>query len=75
MKNIETAGGLQGEAKDSAFAGTKPFKLIAFGNALLDISVRIDSDEILKRYNFGPNEQGELQQEMLDNVIRDVRNQ
>lgn len=51
----------------------RPLKLVAFGNALVDISVRIDSDDILKRYQFGPNEQGECKQELLDDVLRDVR--
>lgn len=53
--------------------GTVDLKFIAFGNALMDISVKIDSSEILNRYNFGANEQGECETEKLNRVLIDLR--
>lgn len=50
-------------------------KFIAFGNALVDMSVKVDNDSILKRFNFGFNEQGECEQKLLDEVMDVIRNE
>lgn len=73
MKNID-ADREHEDVKCICRINQNSLKIIAFGNALLDISVRISNDEILQRHKFGPNEQGELSQDILDNVIQDVRN-
>lgn len=48
---------------------------IAFGNSLVDQSVKVPNHDILKRYNLNPNELGECSQEILSNIIRDVKNE
>ncbi|KAG4072768.1 hypothetical protein HA402_005245 [Bradysia odoriphaga] len=48
---------------------------IAFGNSLVDQSVKVPNHDILKRYNLNPNELGECSPEILSNIIRDVRHE
>ncbi|XP_037044250.1 adenosine kinase [Bradysia coprophila] len=48
---------------------------IAFGNSLVDQSVKVPNHDILKRYNLNPNELGECSLEILSNIIRDVRHE
>lgn len=52
---------------------TVDLKFIAFGNALMDISVKIDNTEILNRYKFGANEQGECDTDKLNRVLIDLQ--
>lgn len=48
---------------------------IAFGNSLVDQSVKLADSDILKRYKLNPNELGECSQEILNNIIQDVRHE
>lgn len=48
-------------------------KFIAFGNALMDISVKIGTSDILNRYNFGANEQGECDTDKLNRILSDLQ--
>lgn len=52
---------------------TVDLKFIAFGNALMDISVKIGTSEILNRYNFGANEQGECDNDKLNRILIDLQ--
>jgi len=45
---------------------------IAFGNCLVDQSVKVNSHDILKRYKLNPNELGECSQEILNNILQDI---
>lgn len=44
-----------------------------FGNPLLDITVSIKNDELLKKYNLEKNGQKELSLEKLNNLIDDAK--
>lgn len=46
---------------------------IAFGNVLVDQSVKLTSLDILERYKLNPNELGECSQQILNNIIQDVK--
>lgn len=48
---------------------------IAFGNSLVDQSVKVANLDILKRYKLNPNELGECSQQILNNIIQDVRHE
>lgn len=54
-------------------SSTVDLKFIAFGNALMDISVKIGNSEILNRYNFGANEQGEGDTDKLNRILVDLQ--
>lgn len=51
----------------------KIYKLIAFGNVLLDSTFSIENDvEILRRHDLEPNCLGECSSESLEKILRDA---
>lgn len=51
----------------------KPPRLLVFGNPLLDITVQISDDELLKKYSLDKNGQAEVALEKLNNIYNDAR--
>lgn len=48
-------------------------KLLVFGNPLLDITVQIKNDELLKKYNLEKNGQKEVSLEKLSKIVGDAK--
>lgn len=48
-------------------------RLLVFGNPLLDITVQIKDDELLKKYNLETNGQKEVSLEKLGKLIGDAK--
>ena len=48
-------------------------KLLVFGNPLLDITVQIKDDELLKKYHLERNGQKEVSLEKLSKLIGDAK--
>jgi hypothetical protein len=48
-------------------------KLLVFGNPLLDVTVQISNDEILRKYSLDRNGQAEVSLEKLNNIFNDAR--
>lgn len=47
--------------------------MLVFGNPLLDITVQIKNNELLKKYNLERNGQKEVSQEKLSKLIGDAK--
>uniref|UniRef100_A0A0K8TT13 Adenosine kinase n=1 Tax=Tabanus bromius TaxID=304241 RepID=A0A0K8TT13_TABBR len=47
-------------------------KIIAFGNVLLDMTVKLGDTELLTKYNLGLDSQGEIDIEILQNITEDL---
>ncbi|CRL03317.1 CLUMA_CG016502, isoform A [Clunio marinus] len=52
---------------------TSSAKLWVFGNALLDVTVQIKNDELLRKYNLERNGQKEVSSEKLNKIIGDAK--
>lgn len=52
---------------------TKCPKFIAFGNSLLDHSVQLQDDKILRRHKLNRNSEGEFNSKKLNEILDDVR--
>lgn len=48
-------------------------KLLLFGNPLLDVTVKISNDELLKKYDIERNGQAEVPLDKLINLFNDAR--
>lgn len=48
-------------------------KLLVFGNPLLDVTIKISDDEILKKYDIEKNGQLEVPLDTLTNLFNDAR--
>lgn len=46
--------------------------LAGFGNPLLDITVEIQDDKLLKKYNLNPDDQKEIEIEQMNNLLKDI---
>lgn len=46
--------------------------LAGFGNPLLDITVKIHNDELLKKYNLNNDDQKEISIEEMKNLLKDI---
>jgi hypothetical protein len=55
------------------FSSRQTSKLIIFGNPLLDITVQINDDELLQKYNLETNGQKEVSLEKLGKLIGDAK--
>lgn len=47
--------------------------MLVFGNPLLDITVQINDDELLKKYSLEKNGQKEVSLELLSKLIGDAK--
>lgn len=47
-------------------------KLAGFGNPLLDITVQIQNDSILKKYNLNRDDQKEITIEEMNKLLNDI---
>jgi len=50
-----------------------PGRLLVFGNPLLDVTVRIQDDELLRKYSLEKNGQKEVSVDKLRRLIDDAR--
>ncbi|KAJ6641674.1 hypothetical protein Bhyg_06614 [Pseudolycoriella hygida] len=46
---------------------------IVFGNCLVDYSVTLETEDLLKRYNFKPNQLGEVRRKELNTMLEDIK--
>jgi hypothetical protein len=47
--------------------------LLVFGNPLLDLTVQIDDNELLRKYNLEENGQTEVSLDKLNSLFNDAR--
>ena len=47
--------------------------LLLFGNPLLDVTVQVSDDELLKKYSLDRNGQAEVSLDTLSNLFNDAR--
>ncbi|XP_070501096.1 adenosine kinase [Chironomus tepperi] len=66
-----TNASLKSETSESS--DMKSPKLLLFGNPLLDVTVQISNDELLKKYDIERNGQAEVSLDKLTNLFNDAR--
>ncbi|KAG5678681.1 hypothetical protein PVAND_008332 [Polypedilum vanderplanki] len=64
---------LHSEASNSQNISMKAPNLLLFGNPLLDVTVKVSDDELLKKYNLDRNGQAEVSLDKLTNIFNDAR--
>lgn len=57
-----------------ALPGTLGGKMIlaGFGNPLLDLTVKIENDDLLKQYNLNRDDQKEISSEQMGELLKDI---
>lgn len=48
-------------------------RLLVFGNPLLDVTIQINDDDLLKKYEIEKNGQAEVPLDKLSNLFNDAR--
>lgn len=70
LTNLSTLGNnKQGETPDML---TKKQVLAGFGNPLLDITVKIEDDKLLKKYNLNRDDQKEISVKEMNSLLNDI---
>lgn len=61
------------ENREINFSAETMPRILVFGNPLLDVTVQIEDDELLKKYCLDPNGQKEVSFEKLSKLIGDAK--